>query len=282
MNEQRYADAVPVHQRISQQAASHPSATALVFEDVELSYGELNARANRLAHRLIELGVKPEVRVGIALGRSIERVVSVLAVLKAGGAYVPLDPSYPAERLNYLMQDSGVALLLTTREWFGKLSDEGCALPAAHLLLDAPDWQALPAHDPAVAVHPEHAAYAIYTSGSTGRPKGVVVRHGALSNFLSSMHERPGLTAQDVLVSVTSLSFDIAGLELYLPLMAGARVVLANEAQARDGQELKTLLSRSGATVSAGHACRLAHAAVSRMGARGHGRHGRSEGPVRR
>ncbi len=125
----------------------------------------------------------------------------------------------------------------------------GCALPAAHLLLDAPDWQALPAHEPAVAVHPEHAAYAIYTSGSTGRPKGVVVRHGALSNFLSSMHECPGLTAQDVLVSVTSLSFDIAGLELYLPLMAGARVVLANEAQARDGQELKTLLSRTGATV---------------------------------
>ncbi|MBW8765735.1 MAG: amino acid adenylation domain-containing protein, partial [Geodermatophilales bacterium] len=170
-----------------------------------------------------------EVRVGIGLERSLEMVVGLLAVLKAGGAYVPLDPSYPAERLAFMQEDSGVAAVLTA-----ELLRSG--LPAA-------------AAAPESSVGPRNVAYVIYTSGSTGRPKGVQVPHGALANFLAAMAETPGLAADDRLLAVTSLSFDIAGLELYLPLMLGGRVVLASREEAADGRRLQALIAGSGATV---------------------------------
>lgn len=246
MNTQHYSDAPPIHHLIERNAAATPEAPALIFEDQSLSYAELNSRVNRLAHYLIGLGVQPESRVGIAVERSTEMVVGLMGILKAGGTYVPLDPDYPIERLAYMVEDSGVELLLTQQH----LRD---TLPVAESLnvieLDQLDIAHHASTNPAVAIHGENLAYVIYTSGSTGRPKGVMVRHHALSHFLLSMHETPGLSPDDIMVAVTSLSFDIAALELYLPLISGARVVLASRETTRDGRALGELLNQEKATV---------------------------------
>lgn len=236
----------PVHRLIEHQAQVHPRATALICAGRKLSYAELNSRANRLAHRLIAQGTKPESCIGIAVERSVEMVVGLLAVLKAGAAYLPLDPAQPPERLDYMMRDSGISLLLTSSASARRLVYRA---PCAVLMLDRLEWLGEAESNPDVTIHEEHPAYTIYTSGSTGMPKGVQVRHRALSNFLLSMRESPGLDSDDVLVAVTSLSFDIAALELYLPLSVGARVVLATEAQARDGHALAELLEEHRATV---------------------------------
>ncbi|HYX26173.1 MAG TPA: amino acid adenylation domain-containing protein, partial [Thermoanaerobaculia bacterium] len=217
-----------VHEWIAAQAARTPEAVAVVFGGESLTYRQLDRRANGLALRLLELGVGPEVRVGIALERSLEMAVALLGVLKAGGAYVPLDPSYPAERLAFMREDAGLAAVLTEE-----------------FLHQVPEV----ARAPRSGVGADNAAYVIYTSGSTGRPKGVQISHDALTNFLTSMAEKPGLTSEDRLVAVTSLSFDIAGLELYLPLVVGGRVVLASREEAADGRRLQALLYESGATV---------------------------------
>ena len=239
VNERRYDPAEPVHRLIERQAAERPDATALIFGDTELKYAQLNDRANRLAHRLIALGVKPETRVGIAVERSIEMIVGLLAILKAGGAYVPLDPDYPRERLNYMVMDSHIQLLLTQSHVRQKIPyPSECEI----LALDQLDLATEPEHNPKVNLHGEHLAYIIYTSGSTGKPKGVAVRHHALSHFMMSMLESPGMAASDTLVSVTAFSFDIAGLEIYLPLSAGARLVLASRTASRDGSMLAHLL----------------------------------------
>ena len=218
-----HPDAQPVHQLIECQAAATPAATALVFEDQSLSYAELNTHANRLAHYLIGLGVKPETRVGIAMERSIEMVVGLLAILKAGGAYVPLDPDYPTERLAYMVEDSGIELLLTQPH----LRD---TLPVADGLnvikLDRLAVTQHPSTNPEVALHGENLAYVIYTSGSTGWPKGVEVSHGPLSMHLQAIDERYGLTIKDRLLQFASISFDAAGEQWLLPLLAGASLVL--------------------------------------------------------
>lgn len=245
-NARRHADGLPVQRLIERQVEKRGARTSLVFGSVQLSYAELNARANRLAHHLIGLGVGPEVRVGLAMQRSPEMVVSLLAILKAGGAYVPLDPQCPAGRLGYLIKDSGIDLLLTQRAMAAHLPLMDGVTP---LHVDALDLDAEPDRNPDVPVHPNTLAYVIYTSGSTGRPKGVMVRHGALTSFLLSMRDAPGLADDDVLVAVTSLVFDISALEMYLPLVVGARIVLATEAQAQDGEALARLLRDSRATV---------------------------------
>ncbi|WP_338460410.1 non-ribosomal peptide synthase/polyketide synthase [Azotobacter vinelandii DJ] len=245
--EARYPSERGVHQLIEEQVARTPEAVALVFGDEALTYGELNRRANRLAHRLIELGVGPDVLVGIAVERGFEMVVGLLAILKAGGAYVPLDPEYPRERLAYMIEDSGIDLLLTQEH----LADQ---LPAASVniwRLDS-DWSELngfPASNPDLPLHPEHLAYCIYTSGSTGRPKGVAVRHQALTNFMASMASQPGLDANDRMLVLTSLSFDIAALELYLPLLVGGTVVLLFNHQNRDAQALLEVIDRQSVSV---------------------------------
>jgi non-ribosomal peptide synthetase component F len=207
-----------VHQLFEAQAAASPAAAALVFDadGGSLTYGELNARANRLAHRLRAAGVAPGALVGLFLERSPEMVVALLAVLKAGGAYVPLDPTYPPDRLAFVLADSGARVLLTQSE----LRYE---LPAGDLEVievepGAGGFAGESAVDPAPLAGPEDLAYVIYTSGSTGRPKGVEVRHAGVVNFLTSMARCPGLTAADALLAVTTISFDIAGLEIYLPL----------------------------------------------------------------
>nr|WP_063772078.1 non-ribosomal peptide synthetase [Kitasatospora mediocidica] len=236
-------------------AAATPSAAALAFEDVALSYTELHERANRLARVLVEQGAAPDRLVAIMLPRSVDMVVGALAVLKSGAAYLPIDPSYPADRIGYMLKDAQPVLALG-------LTGTADAVPGLDgvplLALDAPRTAALLARTSGTDLtaadrrgepHPAHAAYAIYTSGSTGRPKGVVVPRAALANHLLDLAGRLELAAGDSLLSVTTFGFDIANLELLVPLLSGARLVLAPPATVRDPARLAELIRSSGATV---------------------------------
>jgi amino acid adenylation domain-containing protein/non-ribosomal peptide synthase protein (TIGR01720 family) len=231
----------PVHQLIEQQVQRNPQASAVLFADQHLNYLELNAQANQLAHKLIELGVGPEVVVGIAVERSVEMVVGLLAILKAGGAYLPLDPEYPAERLAYMIQDSGIALLLTQRQ----LRDQLPINPALTTLsLDNLDLSGYPASNLEVAVAPENLAYVIYTSGSTGKPKGAGNRHTALTNRLCWMQQAYQLNGSDTVLQKTPFSFDVSVWEFFWPLMTGARLALALPGDHRDPAKLIGLIQR--------------------------------------
>src|SRR5262249_55327843 len=220
---------------------------AVVCNGQQLTYRELNERANQLAHYLLSRGAGPEKLIGIFVERSPQMLVALLGVLKAGAAYVPLDPAYPKDRIAFIVEDAGLELLITQQGL-------GEALPphqAQVVQLDA-DWPAIAGEskqNPDSGVRGENLAYVLYTSGSTGKPKGVEIEHRNLVNFLASMQREPGLAADDVLLAVTTLSFDIGGLELYLPLVTGAKVVIASREQASDGQQLLELLRGSGATV---------------------------------
>jgi amino acid adenylation domain-containing protein len=232
---------------VAEQAARAPAAIAAVFEGQALTYGELVSRARRLARHLRGRGVTDGARVGLCLTRSLDMLVALLGVLEAGAAYVPLDPDYPKARLAFILDDARAHLLVTERALEGLLAPPPGGLvrvDADRAVIDA-ETDA-PVTTGATSASP---AYAIYTSGSTGQPKGVVVPHRALVNFLASMQKTPGLTAKDVLLAVTSLSFDIAGLELYLPLVAGARVHIASREDVADGARLAALVASSGATV---------------------------------
>jgi amino acid adenylation domain-containing protein len=239
-----------VHELFEAQVERSPEAVALTFEDQRLTYREVDRRSNQLAHHLHALGVGPSARVGLCVERSLEMVVGLLGVLKAGAAYVPLDPSFPEERLRFMGDDAQLALLVSTADLAHAFD-----LPREHhVLLDADAKTITSAPDTRVRLDertagPEDPAYVIYTSGSTGKPKGVVVPHRAVVNFLTSMAREPGLTADDVLVAVTTLSFDIAVLELLLPLTLGASVVIATHDETLDGRALGALLDRRQATV---------------------------------
>ncbi len=236
-----------LHELLAAQVAATPQAIAVIFEQQELTYEELNTRANQLAHHLRSLGLQPEELVGICVERSLDMVVGLLGILKAGGAYVPLDPAFPPERLAFMVKDAGLRILVTQSTLLESLPEHNAEL----VCLDT-DWPFIedkPRSNPENVNTPEHLAYVIYTSGSTGTPKGVQISHKAVVNFLQAMRQRPGLAANDVLVAVTTLSFDIAGLEIYLPLLVGARVVIASREVASDGASLLELLRHSHATV---------------------------------
>ncbi|MGH8082960.1 MAG: non-ribosomal peptide synthetase, partial [Lysobacter sp.] len=237
-----------VQRKFERQAALTPDAIAIEQDERSLSYAELNACANRLAQRLKALGVGRDDRVAIAMPRNIDMLVALLAVWKAGGAYVPLDPAYPTDRLSHMLQDSAPKVLLTHSEVRAKLP-VGDVLTVVEIDRDGASWADLSDQNPAEELDAGRLAYVLYTSGSTGQPKGVMVEHRALSNFLLSMRELPGLDGDDRLLAVTTLSFDIAGLELWLPLICGARIVLAHREQAMDGARLKELLEQREATV---------------------------------
>ncbi|MEK6426028.1 MAG: amino acid adenylation domain-containing protein, partial [Burkholderia gladioli] len=234
-----YAEQRPVHEVIRAQVEATPDAVAVEFGSEALTYRELDARANRLAHRLMSLGVGAETRVGIAVERSVEMVVGLLAILKAGGAYVPLDPEYPQDRLAYMIEDSGVALLLTQ-------SHVRVALPVpsglSALDLDTLDLSSESDEDPGVAVDVENAAYVIYTSGSTGRPKGAVNRHVALTNRIVWMQEAYQLDATDTVLQKTPFSFDVSVWEFFWPLMVGAKLAVAKPGDHRDPARLVELI----------------------------------------
>jgi len=242
-----YARDGSLQQRFETQAALRPEAVAAICEDQHLSYRELNARANQLARYLQGHGVQANSLVGICLARSLDMLVAMLAVLKAGAAYVPIDPAYPAERIKVILEDCGGPTLITTQQVGGTLS----TLPVSMVCLDRDRHavQKLAAEALPSAAGGESLAYVIHTSGSTGRPKGVMIPHRAAVNFMEAMEREPGLTESDALLAVTTLSFDIAALELWLPLCVGARVIIASREVATDGQRLMKLLHSSGATV---------------------------------
>jgi amino acid adenylation domain-containing protein len=239
-----------VHHLFEAQARRTPDAPALVFEGRSLSYRDANEQANRLAHHLVALGVQPDARVAIAMHRSADLLIALLATLKAGAAYVPLDPEYPAQRLAHILSDSAPAVLLTQQALLpatrAMVADDASVLCVD---VELPRLAANPCGDPPARAGLENLAYVIHTSGSTGTPKGVMVEHRALANFLCSMQQAPGMDNSAVLLAVTSVSFDIAALELYLPLLCGGTVVIASRQDAQDSERLATLIERHGVNV---------------------------------
>jgi amino acid adenylation domain-containing protein len=233
-----------VHGLISAQAQRTPGRVAVESEGRSLTYGELETRSEHLARVLRVRGVVPGIRVGVFMERCPEMVVALLGIMKAGGAYVPLDPAFPRERLSYMVQDSGAALLLAHRATVEELPSS--AVPVVRVDAQEPNPEAALN---VVRACPDDLAYVIYTSGSTGRPKGVAITHRSLVNLLESMGRTPGLDESDVLLSVTTLSFDIAALELYLPLLKGARLAIASRDEVWDGRRLLQRMSSSQATV---------------------------------
>jgi amino acid adenylation domain-containing protein/non-ribosomal peptide synthase protein (TIGR01720 family) len=226
---------------------SHPEATALLFEGGNYSYGEINLRANQLANLLLSYGLKPGNLAALCLDRSPDLIISLLAILKTGAAYLPLDPKFPADRLHYMLENSRAVMLLTEEKyknvWQGELArmlvTEEIKPAIANEKVDEPN----------IAIKPGDLAYIIYTSGSTGKPKGVQISHGALGNFLASMKIEPGIIAQDILLAVTTISFDIAGLEIFLPLTSGATVALLPEEVSADPERLMACMNQVKPTI---------------------------------
>ena len=237
-----------LHELVEDQVRRTPDGVAAVFEDQRLTYRQLNDSADRLAQHLQNLGVGPNILVGICVERSLEMLVGLLGILKAGGAYVPLDPAYPNDRLAFMLEDCRPSVLLTQRRLKTRLPSHDAQI----VLLDRPPGGASRSEDRLLrrdGCQPTDLAYVLYTSGSTGKPKGVQISNRALVNFLSAMQREPGLDAGDTLLAVTTLSFDIAGLELFLPLVSGGRVVIAGRETVVDGARLSSLLKRCGANV---------------------------------
>jgi amino acid adenylation domain-containing protein len=240
-----YPQDICIHQLFEAQVEKTPDAIAVVFEDEQISYRELNLRANQLAHYLQSLGVGSEVLVGLCVERSLEMVVGVLGILKAGGAYVPLDYAYPQERLAFMLQDAQVSVLLTQEKLKSGLPNHQAEI----ICLDT-NWQSIDygLDNPIHKITSNNLAYVIYTSGSTGKPKGVQIQHRSAVNLLNAVAQEPGLTAEDTLLSVTSLSFDIAVSEIFLPLSVGGKLVLVSREVAADGTQLLKALTTSRAT----------------------------------
>jgi amino acid adenylation domain-containing protein len=236
-----------IHELFECQSVAAPDRVAVICGDQRITYAELSRRSNRLANALRRLGVGPDRLVGICLERSADMVVAMLGVLKAGGAYVPMDPHFPRERLEFMARDSALKVLLTDEQSCGLID-----VPGATILSLSDNGYEISRESeeaPPRLAGAQNLAYVIYTSGSTGVPKGVQIAHRSVVNFLKSMQREPGLTAEDRLLSVTTLSFDISGLEVFLPLTTGAAVVLAPRSAVADGRMLARLLSESNATV---------------------------------
>src|SRR6185312_2335597 len=232
----QYPGAQSIQELFEAQAARTPEQIAVVSEQEELSYGELNGRANQMAHYLRRLGVGPEVLVGLMLERSAAMVVALLGVLKAGGAYVPLDPHYPAERLRYMVRDAGVAVMLTEARWMEVATGSGGAVVSLEDV--AAEIEDESKANVQSGVTGENLAYVIYTSGSTGQPKGAMNTHEAVRNRLLWMQEQYQLGRADAVLQKTAFSFDVSVWELFWPLLAGARLVLARPGGERDSEYL--------------------------------------------
>jgi len=232
-----YARDKGVHELIQEQALHSPEKIAIRDENSQISYAELDKQSSQLAHYLIQQGVHQQVPIGVCMNRSIQMVIALISIWKTGCPYVPLDPNYPADRLKYMIHNSGMPFILT---------EDSCApdIPESEAHLISMDKEqahihSMPIDSPELPhFTSQDCAYIIYTSGSTGNPKGVMISHQNAVNFLQSMANRPGLTALDSLLAVTTISFDIAVLELYLPLIIGAQVVLASLETAIDGEKL--------------------------------------------
>jgi amino acid adenylation domain-containing protein len=234
-----------LHTLLEEQAVRTPGRVAVVCDGAELTYQELHCRADVVAHHLRQHGIGRQHRVGLLVERSLAMVIGLLGILKAGAAFVPLDPRFPAERLRYMIADSEIQLICTQVRLVDTLPTH-----ITPVLLDALADEALAASPSSFpAVLSDDIAYMMYTSGSTGRPKGVLIPHAAVVNCLTAMRQAPGLTDANVLLAITTLSFDIAILELLLPLLVGAKLIIAGEGVAADARQLMRLLETSEADV---------------------------------
>lgn len=241
-----------IHQLIEAQAQKTPGKIAVDFEGRTITYQELNQQANQLAHWLQSRGIGPEVLVAICMERSIEMIVGLVAVLKSGGAYVPLDPEFPPDRLRYMLEDSKPVVLLTQTSLATVLDGLGCSIEAFHVDRDGHLLAQQPTDNPRSSVGPDSRAYVIYTSGSTGRPKGCELIHRGVVNFIKSMELVPGMDGSDIVIAATTVSFDIAVLELLMPLAVGARIALASRVAARTPQTMSKLLREKSVTMAQG------------------------------
>ncbi|MDB5996274.1 MAG: peptide synthase, partial [Pseudomonas sp.] len=232
-------------ERLNEQARLTPERTALVWQGGSLDFAELHTRANRLAHYLRDKGVGPDVCVAIAAERSPQLLIGVLAIIKAGGAYVPLDADYPAERLAYMLGDSGVELLLTQTRLLDRLPTTAGVSVIAMDALHLENW---PSHAPGLHLHGDNLAYVIYTSGSTGQPKGVGNTHAALAERLQWMQDRYQLNDSDVLMQKAPISFDVSVWECFWPLITGARLLIAGPGEHRDPHRIAQLVQQYGVT----------------------------------
>ena len=249
-----YFQAIPVYQRVLEirRQQGNQAEVARILNNIGEVYLKLdeNEKANQFAHYLKSVGVEAETKVGICLERSEKMLVGLLGILKAGGTYIPLDPAFPEERLRFMVEDSGVDfLVMDSGETFYKTSLHDNSI----ILINVDnDWESIEKQSsenlPSQTTL-ENLAYVIYTSGSTGKPKGVQILHSALVNCLESMQKKPGITSNDILLSVTTLSFDIAGLELYLPLITGSRLIIASRETATDARLLKQSLADNQVTI---------------------------------
>ncbi len=250
-NDVEYPKEATLPSLFEQQALQSPESIAVRFEDTTLSYQELDEYANRFGHYLQSLGVGPEVLVGVHMERSAGMLMTLLGIMKAGAAYIPMDPAYPVSRLAYMIEDAEIKLLLTENALLNTMDQSIFPEDLEIVCLDS-EWTKISKRSkkqPEVEISADNLAYVIYTSGSTGNPKGVEISHGALVNFLCSMQEEPGFSSTDTLLSVTTLSFDIAGLELYLPIITGGEVVVVPRETAMDGIKLAKAIDNAGTTV---------------------------------
>ena len=235
-----------IHQLFEAQVNRTPDNIAIVFEQHQLTYRELNDRANQLAHYLRSKGVGKGVLVGLYLERSLAMVVGLWGILKAGGAYVPLDPAYPKDRVAYILADSQAKVLIADPHLLASLPAHQAAIVC--LDRDKTEIDLQPRSNPATDLDPANLAYVIYTSGSTGNPKGVEVCHQSQANLLTHLKHTPGLTSSDTLLAVTTICFDTSTADMYLPLVVGAKIVLVSSEVAADGFQLLAKLTDSGAT----------------------------------
>jgi amino acid adenylation domain-containing protein len=232
----------PLHELFVAQVNRTPNAIAVIFEQQQLTYRELNTQANQLAHHLQTLGIKPETLMGVCVERSLEMVVCLLGVLKAGGAYVPIDPEYPQERIAYMLDDSQVKILLTQEKLLAQLPKH-----QGHTICIDADWQEIstqPNTNPDSSVQPENLAYVIYTSGSTGKPKGAMNTHKGICNRLLWMQEAYQINSTDSVLQKTPFSFDVSVWEFFWTLLNGARLVIAEPGGHRDSTYLINLISQ--------------------------------------
>jgi len=238
----------PLAALVEAQVERTPDAAALVFGEKRLTYRDLNQRANRLAHELRKLGAGPERLVAVSVNRSPDMIVALLAIVKTGGVYLPIDPLHPAKRIAYTFEDSGVQLLVTEKKVHASLPP----FAGTTVFLEDDAWQKNSIANLDVPVSPDNLAYLLYTSGSTGNPKGVQIPRKALINLLWSMRQSFQLDETDRLLAVTTISFDISGLEVWVPLLVGAQIVIASREQAADGLALQALLQQHDITVLQG------------------------------
>ncbi|MFL0802021.1 MAG: amino acid adenylation domain-containing protein, partial [Agarilytica sp.] len=248
--EKEFPQELCIHQLFERNVEKQGHKKCLTYGGESLSYDSLNQRSNKIAHYLIEQGITPNSFVGVCLDRSLEMMVALLAILKSGASYVPLDPAYPKSRLKYMLEDSGVSLVLTRKSLgiSGLFTDKCIPVDVA----DANQFDSYSSKniDPnKIGLSSSNLAYVIYTSGSTGKPKGVMVAHRSVVNMLFAMKEKPGMSENDKILAAASISFDMHVMEIYLPLLVGAETVLSSEEQGRNPVTLSNLISSESVTM---------------------------------